>query len=107
MLATFIAITSLAFQNPTWDELQAPYAYHHLDFSQVSESQDAASARIGIQFSFPSPSGDTVHGILVEPANPNHVPCVLLLHGLGDNKENLEKKIGAALLAKGIAYAAI
>jgi len=104
VLASFLLATIFGAQTPTWSSLEEPYRYQHLDFSQVHETPLPSGGRL---FSFPSPSGDTVYGTLVEPSGARNAPCAILLHGLGESKNGMIQRFGTALLAKGIAYAAI
>src|SRR2546423_3767206 len=108
MLTAALAFSLLHSQTTaTWSSLEEPYAYKHLDFSQVTETSEQANGQTVVRFTFPSPAGDPVHGILVEPNGSVHVPCAILLHGLGESKDGLAATIGKNLIAKGVAYAAI
>ena len=113
MLATLLAVSffRVQFSAPDWANLRRPYNYSRLQVRQVHQisarwTASAVSAH-AIQFTFPSQSGDTVHGILVEPIHYTHAPCVILLHGLMNSKQEISRAYGPLLLSRGIAYAAI
>jgi len=89
---------------PSWASLQAAYNY----------SPPAAPTFVKVvgdepsfKFTFTGSPGDTVHAILVEPKGTGKFPVVILLHGLGGNKEYMAKTLGDDLIQHGIAYAAI
>src|SRR5579859_2905399 len=92
---------------PSWSGLSARYDYQHLKTSDYRETTTTEPDDTKITFTFPGTPGDIVHGLLVEPKSGSNFPCVLLLHGLGGNKESLAQRLGKELLAKGIAYADI
>jgi predicted esterase len=92
---------------PSWSTLKQYYDYKHLDLSSVHEvvANDATSTTVKI--SFPGVTGDTVQGLLVLPKTTGRSPVVVLLHGLGGNKESMTSIFGKQLLSRGIGYAAI
>jgi dienelactone hydrolase len=109
MLATALCLLLQTQQPfiPTWTGLQAPYQYEHFAPGVVKESTASADGATRVLLTFPGSTGDTVHGVLMIPAGAGPKPCVVLLHGVTSNKEAMEKFVGASLLQKGIAYAAI
>jgi cephalosporin-C deacetylase-like acetyl esterase len=98
------------FQSPpSWASLQAAYSYNSssptsVTFMPASASPDGARE---LTFTYTGTPGDTVHAVLVEPNSGTKFPLVVLLHGLGGDKEGMTRAFGPGLIQHGIAYAAI
>lgn len=108
MLLSVLALT-LVKSSPSWADLRNAYAYRPLTEAPKFESANLPNSARGnwFKFEYPSPSGDTVHAIFAEPKQGSHFPVVILLHGLGGNKEGIAFRFAPKLLADGFAIAAI
>jgi predicted esterase len=70
------------------------------------EDRDSAVGLLQ-HLSFPGASSKRVSGLLLRPKAEGVYPCVLLLHGLGSNKETMIKYFGNALAMRGFAVLAL
>lgn len=96
--------------NPSlgWDVLKAAYAYDSakpLDAKEQPEEIDHDAIRV--RMTFTDLRGESVPGILLKPTGKGPFPCLVLLHGLGGNKEQLLELVGPELTKKGFAVFAI
>jgi predicted esterase len=92
---------------PEWSRLRAVYDYDARKAAAFKEEPKSEKDTLALHLSFPGPSGETVPGMFVRPKAEGVYPCVLLLHGLGSDKETMLKFFGEPLVAKGIAVLAL
>jgi cephalosporin-C deacetylase-like acetyl esterase len=104
MFLPVLALLAIQSTPPSWDTLKNAYNYPQIK-TPVPFVNGAEPG--SITFTFTGAPGDSVQGVLVEPTSGTHFPVVILLHGLGGNKEFMEEAFGEQLIAHGIAYAAI
>ncbi|MBS1718671.1 MAG: alpha/beta hydrolase [Armatimonadetes bacterium] len=92
---------------PTWDELQSAYAPIEAPFEVREQAVEMGEKMLRTRISFPSQSGDTVTGVFVRPRAEGVYPVVLLLHGLGGNREQAIGSAARLLIRQGIACLAL
>lgn len=102
--------TSLAavknLPTPEWNKLQSAYEYPQGE-TQVEESPQENANVIQINLTFTGPSGKPVEGVFFRPKAEKIYPCVLVLHGLTNNKEIALKMFRDKLLKNGMAVLAL
>ncbi len=98
--------TAAKLSIPDWSKLQAAYAYEKKPVPVKEEPKEDADYQLA-HISFTNSKGQTVPGLFLRPKADGVYPCVLLLHGLGSNKETMTNRFGRALAAKGIASLAL
>ena len=86
--------------------LQAFYKTTKIKPSDVSTTELVDNGVRKITLTFPSQTGDTVHGILYEPVDAKSAPCVLVEHGFSGDK-GFANLFAPTLLSHGMAVAAI
>ncbi len=104
-----LAITALAFvraPTPTWDQLNAAYADAGKAPTVVETPKDSSDELI-LRLSFPSADGTTVKGVFVRPKADGVYPVIVLIHGLGGNKDQLATHLVPYFVPKGIAVFAL
>jgi len=107
LLALHLAATTLRpVTDAHWKTLQSFYKTTPLPAASVSTTESVDNGVRKITFAFPSQTGDTVHGILMEPVDAKHAPCVLVAHGFSGDK-NFINLFAPPLLSHGIACVAI
>jgi len=94
-------------QTPTWDQLKAVYTVQPLQDSSVKSQDRTATEGTYTEFSFPSDSGDTAYATFVRPNGAGPFPLIVLLHGLGGNRQEMIKKYSPAFLQAGCAVMAL
>src|SRR5437016_2995371 len=94
-------------QQPTWDALKSPYSIDpHIAINVRSTERESGDSH-SEHLSFVSHQRLRVTGMFIRPAGSGPCPCVLLLHGMGANKEDLLKSVGGWILQRGIAVIAL
>ena len=104
---TLAILALLAFQQPSWDALKTPYQIDPHVAINVKATELGSSDSLGEHLSFVNHQRERVTGIFKRPPGSGPFACVLLLHGMGANKEDLLKSIGGWILQKGIAVLAL
>lgn len=94
-------------QTPAWPTLKAAYDYDSAAPPDVKEEPVANEAALQINLTFTGPYGKEVDGIFMRPKADGVYPCVLLPHGLTNNKETAIKMFGNTLVKKGLAVLAL
>ncbi|MFP3903095.1 MAG: alpha/beta hydrolase [Armatimonadota bacterium] len=95
---------------PSWDELRAVYEYDadiplNAEFERVNDTEYFSTDHI----TFDAVDGSRIPAILYLPKTENNepVPCVLLLHGYGGDKESYGGVLAAFMAPMGIGVMAI
>lgn len=94
-------------QTPAWETLKAAYDYDSAAPLDVREAPKTNETALQINLTFTGPYGKEVDGIFLRPKADGVYPCVLLPHGLTNNKEIAIKRYGDALIKKGLAVLAL
>lgn len=92
--------------SPEWDKLSAAYNYEQ-GTPDVNEAPKDREDAVQINLTFTGPSGKPVEGVFLRPKTEKAYPCVLLMHGLTNNKEIALKMFGDRLLKNGMAILAL
>lgn len=91
----------------SWDQLAGFYKYSAPPLFKVLEEVDQTPTTTRTQLVFPGFAGQYARGTLVVPRSAGKHPLVVLLHGLGGNKEHALRMYGDALLASNCAVLAL
>lgn len=92
---------------PSWDVLRAAYDYPAGPPTDMEEEPGDTDKAMILKLTFTGVYGKPVEGIFMRPKADGKYPCVLLPHGLTNNKEIAIKMFGNALVAKGMAVLAL
>jgi|GEM_PF-1319729 len=102
--------TSLAalknLPTPEWNKLQSAYEYPQGE-TEVKEEPQESDTAMQINLTFTGPSGKPVEGVFFRPKAEGIYPCVLVMHGLTNNKEIALKMFRDKLLKNGAAVLAL
>lgn len=109
VLAALSAVSSASAQGtlPDWARLQADYAYVKAPVSVTEKVLASADGLERVHLSFVGKDGSTVSGLFVRPKADGVYPVVLLLHGLGGNKEGLIGLASPIVVQSGVAVLAL
>jgi dipeptidyl aminopeptidase/acylaminoacyl peptidase len=89
---------------PSWEALQAPYAYDAtLPLSPVEDEVTETDASVRQHVTFQSINGETVPALLIKPKGVDKPPCVFILHGYGGSKDMFVAMFAMFLCPKGYA----
>lgn len=91
---------------PSWNKLSAAYADPGVAPSVTSvavPSDDALVERL----TFMDEEGNAVKGLFIRPKAQGVYPVLVMLHGLGGNKEQMVKPLQDSILSKGVAIFAL
>jgi uncharacterized protein len=91
---------------PEWSKLSAPYEYEQ-GAPEVQEQPVERPNAVQLNITFTGPSGKPVEGVFLRPKAEKPYPCVLVLHGLTNNKEIALKMFSDRLLKNGMAILAL
>ena len=92
----------------TWAELQAVYAYDHSLPLEANITQTVnAGAYTTEKMTLRAVDGTSIPAILHRPNIEGAVPCILLLHGYGGDKESYSIPVAILVAPKGVAVMAI
>ncbi len=88
-LAVLLAPVLPAADSPTWEQLQAEYAYDpELPLEATADPVQNSDAFTVQRVTFRSTNAETVPALLCKPSNAREpLPCLLFLHGYGGSKE--------------------
>ena len=92
---------------PSWDTLKAAYDYPAGPPTDMKEEPADSDKAMILKLTFTGVYGKPVEGIFMRPKADGKYPCVLLPHGLTNNKEIAIRMFGNALVAKGMAVLAL
>ncbi len=92
---------------PSWDALRAAYDYPAGPPTDMQEEPGDTDKAMILKLTFTGVYGKPVEGIFMRPKADGKYPCVLLPHGLTNNKEIAVRMFGNALVAKGMAVLAL
>ena len=101
------ATASKMLATPSWDTLRAAYDYPAGPPTDMKEEPADSDKAMILKLTFTGVYGKPVEGIFMRPKADGKYPCVLLPHGLTNNKEIAIKMFGNALVAKGMAVLAL
>lgn len=95
-------------QSTDWERLQAVYEYDQA-LPPVVEVSETAGNNFYTTYSLTieAVDGSQIPAILHRPNRPEPVPCVLLMHGLGGDKDSYALPMAMAMAPMGIAVMAI
>ena len=106
---SIVALSALAYRPqpvPGWNELSASYADAGKAPIVIETPKDSPTETIQ-RLSFPSADGSTVKGVFVRPLADGVYPVVVVLHGLGGNKDQMVTHLAPYFIPKGIAIFAL
>ncbi len=92
---------------PPFSKLAKTYDYNAKKPLNVKEKPQAESGFTALHLTFTGTNGKSVPGLFWRPKGDGKVPCVLLLHGMGSNKEDMTRTFGNELVKKGYAVLAL
>jgi len=103
LLVALFALSPVWAQSPSWETLKSSYDY---DTKRPLHAKETiAGSKVSLRFT--NLRDESVPGILLKPEGKGPFPCVVLLHGLGGNKEQLLTILGPELVKQGFACFAI
>ncbi len=103
-----VACGGLAHQHklPSWEVLRDDYADSGKGPS-VTETPKESPDAYALHLAFPSTDGSTVQGLFMRPRADGVYPLILLMHGLGGNKDYFAAQLAKPFLEKGVAVFAL
>lgn len=102
------ASVSWAQPTPTWEQLQAAYAYDHaLPLDPVAEEPIDLGAFTAQTVRFQSVNEQTVPCTVCKPKNVERPPVILSLHGLGGSRQDVLRVAAPLLCPLGVAIVGI
>ncbi len=109
MLAlSFCAAISFSQAQPfTWDQLKAVYDVQPMNMDAVKTQDRMAAEGTYTEFNFPSENGSIAYGTLVRPNGKGPFPLIVLIHGLGSNRQQMIDEFSKDLLKAGFAVMAL
>lgn len=108
LLAVFPATQAAPPQNaaPAWEQLKAFYDVQPVDNDKVKETDRQAAEGAYTEFSFPSEVG-TAYGTFARPSGKGPFPLVIMIHGLGGNRQQMMEPFAKEFLKRGVAVMAL
>jgi uncharacterized protein len=93
--------------DPTWETLRAAYAYDAAAPLTVTEEVRPDPEHSLSRLTLTRRGGHQVSGLFIRPTGDGQHPCVLLLHALSSDKEEMVRLFGRALASRGVACLAL